>query len=121
MLRTGGWLTLLALLPLIAACSNEPSSMSIDVPDAAVSIPDAAIEDTGPALTYYRDVKPILDAKCLGCHRPGGIGPIDLSDPDVATQLAPLLRAEVEAGRMPPWPPGQECNRYLHDRSLSSV
>src|SRR5438132_6879780 len=28
--------------------------------------------------TYYRDVAPVLNRRCVSCHRPGGIGPFSL-------------------------------------------
>jgi hypothetical protein len=30
----------------------------------------------GSNVTFYRDVLPILEARCQGCHRPGEVGPM---------------------------------------------
>lgn len=75
--------------------------------------------DPGAALTYYKDVKPILDARCSSCHAEGGIGPFRLETYDQVQGLRDLVRDEVAARRMPPWPPNRGCNDYWGDRSLS--
>jgi len=38
-------------------------------------------------------------------------------------QQALLIAAEINNGKMPPWPPGEECrpSGYLHDRSLTDA
>lgn len=48
-------LALLALA-ILTSCSNESTSDLIDVP---------FVEN----VTYNNDIKPIIDANCLGCHR----------------------------------------------------
>ena len=35
---------------------------------------------TGRAVTYYKDVAPILNANCVVCHRQGEIGPFALTN-----------------------------------------
>jgi hypothetical protein len=79
----------------------------------------AESEDAPPS--YYADVKPILDAKCGGCHVDDGIAPFTLGDYEAASRLAPLIGAAVSARTMPPWPPSDSCNEhgYVGDRSLS--
>lgn len=60
----------------------------------------------GPAtVTYYRDVLPILQANCQGCHRPGEVGPFALQTYRQAVKWADGIAAETEARRMPPWKP----------------
>jgi hypothetical protein len=71
-----------------------------------------------PAVTYHRDIKPILDDRCGGCHSPGNIAPFALTTHAEAAMWAPALVAATAAGTMPPWPPDASCNTYAHDRSL---
>src|SRR3954467_10798296 len=62
----------------------------------------------GSGPTYYRDVAPILDAKCASCHRLGGIAPFALtSSADAKAHAAGILRL-TKAGLMPPWMPGSD-------------
>src|SRR5439155_10241228 len=35
---------------------------------------------TSSGLTYYRDVKPILETRCVSCHHDEGIAPFALTD-----------------------------------------
>ncbi len=60
---------------------------------------------------FYRDIKPIFDAKCNGCHVDGGIGPFALDTYEATKPLLGLIKEEVGAGRMPPWPPEQGLRR----------
>jgi hypothetical protein len=60
------------------------------------------------APTYYRDVAPILDAKCASCHRIGGIAPFALTTAaDARAHAAGIVRM-TKAGLMPPWMPGPD-------------
>jgi peroxiredoxin/mono/diheme cytochrome c family protein len=54
-------------------------------------------------LTYYRDVAPIVQTKCQGCHRPGGVGPFELMNYDDAYYSADRILEVVQERRMPPW------------------
>ena len=58
--------------------------------------------------TYYRDVAPILDAKCTTCHRLGGIAPFSLTTAGAANQHAAGIVRMTRAGLMPPWMPGPD-------------
>ncbi len=69
--------------------------------------------------TYWRDVAPIVQTSCVGCHREGGVGPFALGTYAQAFARKATIRRMVTERLMPPWPPGPGCNQYEHDRSLS--
>ncbi|MDQ3778274.1 MAG: monooxygenase, partial [Actinomycetota bacterium] len=47
---------------------------------AVTAIAIAGFGSAAPARpTYFQDVKPILDARCTGCHQAGGIAPFKLT------------------------------------------
>ncbi|MCL6529842.1 MAG: hypothetical protein K6T70_06960 [Meiothermus ruber] len=71
--------------------------------------------------TYYQDVKPILEAQCVGCHKPGGIAPFSLTEPQDAVARAQLIAAVTASGRMPPWPPGPDSPEFLDQRKLTEA
>ncbi len=78
-------------------------------------------EEEGPdpeAVTYYQHVKPILDAKCAGCHYEGGVAPFALTSYDDARVYAGISKLAIEAGSMPPWQANDDCNDYYARRSL---
>lgn len=84
--------------------------------------------DEGPAPVlgvaeplFYRDVKPIIDAKCAQCHRDGGIGPLPLTSYEEVTRVAQLVKVDVEAGIMPPWRASGPLDRYIGDRRLTEA
>jgi hypothetical protein len=104
----------LVALSLIAGCSSSGDDSMLS-PDSGTDV------DTGmePRLTYFRDVKPIIDGRCVACHEEGGIGPIDLSKPEVVAQAAPVIHTQVGDRIMPPWHAGEGCNTFTNDRSLT--
>ena len=72
-------------------------------------------------ITYWKDVKPIADTKCVGCHSPDNIAPFTLqSYADFKAQTDKVHVAVVNKV-MPPWPPGANCADYQDDRSLSDA
>lgn len=77
--------------------------------------------DTGEAgLTYWKDAKAVIDARCVSCHQAGAIAPFALETWEQVENFAPLLGESIVAGSMPPWPPSADCNSFQHDRSLSA-
>ena len=110
-------LVLLGTIPL-GACSATPNVGPGGVGGGGVS---GGVGGQGVAVTYYQDVAPILQAKCVTCHVAGGIGPIALDTPAAAVQQASALKVVTGSRTMPPWPPGPLSPKMLHDRSLSDA
>jgi mono/diheme cytochrome c family protein len=110
---------LLASLLVSAACSDG-ANLPV-APDAAPA--DAIAADASPAAssTYHQHVAPILQAKCVTCHAPGGIAPFALDTPAAAQSYAGLIKAATQRGDMPPWPPGPRGPAMLHERRLNST
>ena len=54
-------------------------------------------------VTYAKYVAPIIQKNCTVCHRPGGIGPIDLVDYEDARRYARRIRRQVSNRLMPPY------------------
>lgn len=71
-------------------------------------------------LTYYQDAKPIVDARCAGCHVDGGIGPFALTTYDDLFRFLADVQVAVATDRMPPWKPADCCRDLAHDRSLTA-
>jgi hypothetical protein len=53
----------------------------------------------------YRDVAPIIAAKCQQCHRPNDIAPFALMTYDDAQTWSADMRTALAQGIMPPWKP----------------
>jgi tetratricopeptide (TPR) repeat protein/mono/diheme cytochrome c family protein len=85
----------------------------------AVAVPRGAPADDARAVTFDKDIAPIVFAHCVSCHRPGEIGPFSLltyrDARQHATQIADLTARRV----MPPWKPQRGPEAFIGDRSLS--
>lgn len=84
---------LLALLAPLTFSGNAVSMQSSDEPAAG----------QGAAVSFTRDVAPILQQNCQICHRPGSVGPMSLLTYDEAKSYAPMIKAQVAAREMPPY------------------
>ena len=71
------------------------------------------------SLTFQADIKPIIDAKCAGCHLEGGIAPFSLTSFADMQAHGGVSKLSIEAGTMPPWQANNECNDYYGNRSLT--
>lgn len=106
----------LPLLLLLGACFyDEASPLPAEFAVCAAENPDAGIA----APTWFRDVEPIVIAKCQGCHTSGGLGPFPLESYQQVANVRSLVSAAVEERRMPPWQPAPCCATYRWDRSLT--
>ncbi|MBM3779509.1 MAG: tetratricopeptide repeat protein, partial [Acidimicrobiia bacterium] len=73
------------------------------------------------AVTFTRDVAPIVLSRCAPCHRPGAAGPFSLlSYADVRSRARQI--AAVTASRyMPPWLPEAGHGAFVGERRLSDA
>jgi hypothetical protein len=82
----------------------------------------ARSEPAPGSATYARDVAPILQRRCQGCHRPGQVGPFALSSYDDARGHAKMIASVVERGVMPPWNADARFDGvFVNQRRLSEV
>ena len=73
----------------------------------------------GPSPTFSKDVAPILFENCVGCHRPGEVGPFPLLTYQDARKRAKQL-AKLTASRiMPPWKPVAGHAEFKNARVLT--
>jgi hypothetical protein len=96
-----------------AACTSGEAASPAGAPFGVAAAPDAS--DAVP--TWFRDVEPIIQRECAGCHGPGGTGGFSL-DRVAAVSLASLIAERVSARDMPPWPPGNGGELLASSRAL---
>ena len=63
--------------------------------------------------SFTRDVAPLIQQKCAGCHRVGGVAPFALDTARGISSRASLIGAVVQARLMPPWPPGPRSPAFV--------
>src|ERR1700675_1918462 len=64
---------------------------------------ETAPSATMGGVTYTKDVAPIVQRACQGCHRPGQIGPFSLLTYDETRPWAKSIKVQVVQRNMPPW------------------
>ena len=71
----------------------------------ALSPAVAAAQGTVAAqdITFTRDVAPILQRSCVGCHRPDEVAPMSLRTYEEARPWARSIKNRVQSREMPPW------------------
>ncbi len=119
-------LSLGAVASAVVACSSgDPAT-----PGPKELPPDPAASSggtgSGAAVTFHRDVEPILQNHCQKCHTTGGLAPFPLLTFADAHAMSPAMVSETSTRRMPPWGAQDtaECKPKLpwnHDERLTEI
>jgi peroxiredoxin len=70
-------------------------------------------------ISYAKEIAPLLEQKCVGCHSPGNIGPFAMSSYRKVKSMADMIHEVVLARRMPPWDADPHYGKFANDRSLT--
>lgn len=71
--------------------------------------------------TWSGEIASIFYEKCTKCHNPSGIAPFSLVTYTEVSPMAVAIYDAVNQKRMPPWPPNNSFQQYVHNRELSST
>ncbi|NCF89169.1 MAG: alkyl hydroperoxide reductase, partial [Verrucomicrobiaceae bacterium] len=71
------------------------------------------------AVTYTKDISPIIYNNCTVCHREGEIGPFPLTNFEEVRDEAYTILHVTRKGTMPPWMPERGFGKFLGERSLT--
>jgi hypothetical protein len=115
--RTTASTLLVSLLVAASACAGAGAGTMFR--SAGVAVPKTVALSKTRAVTFTRDVAPILYKNCTTCHRPGGIGPMSLFEYANAVRKADEMRDAVSGGEMPPWHADAPHGTFSNDRRLS--
>jgi peroxiredoxin len=74
---------------------------------------------TATDITYSRDIAPVLQNRCVTCHREGEIAPFALTNYDEVAGWAAMIDEVVQEGRMPPWHASPQYGQFANDPRLS--
>ena len=87
---------------------------------ACVSL-GASTMQAGPAraVTFHRDVQPILQQRCQVCHRAGEAAPFSMAAYQEVRPWAKAIREAVLTRKMPPWFADAAPGTFSNDNRLS--
>src|SRR5215469_15991060 len=71
------------------------------------------------AVTFTKDIAPILYQHCVECHRPTGVAPMSLLEYKDARPWARSIKERVVDRSMPPWFADRKHGEFSNDPSLS--
>jgi len=81
----------------------------------------AAAAATTSTPSFNKDVLPILQRNCQGCHRPGQIGPMAFLTYQEARPWAKAIKEAVLTKKMPPWFADPRYGHFSNERKLSQT
>ena len=82
----------------------------------AMGITALAASNSAP-VTFNKDVLPILQKNCQGCHRPGELAPMSFLSYSETRPWAKAMKQAVVTKKMPPW--FAEKGHFANDRTLT--
>ena len=86
----------------------------------AAAVLACAAPESASQVTFYRDVLPVLQKNCQGCHRPGEAAPVAFMSYKETRPWAKAIREAVATRRMPPWFADPHVGKFSNDSSLSA-
>jgi peroxiredoxin len=108
---------------LAAALDDLLAGRPVAVPrtEASGCMISRPMQPTGEraAITFSKDVAPLIARHCAGCHRPGEVAPFSLLSYDDARAWAATIAEVVQQGRMPPWQADPRFGKFANDPHLS--
>lgn len=82
-------------------------------------LPASSASDAKSAVTFTKDVAPILYNNCVSCHRPDEIGPMSLITYKQTRPWARSIKEKVATRVMPPWHADPNYGHFSNDRRMS--
>ena len=108
-----------------AAAPGGPAATAGAAPATAGAAPGmapagATTAPAGGVATYQHDIRPIMEARCVGCHVAGGVGPFPLDTWESVDKVKAAVIPAVTSHRMPPWPADDSnCTKQRNKQRLS--
>ncbi len=81
----------------------------------------AAAKSGADAPTFSKDIAPILNQRCVECHRAGEAAPMPLGSYKEARPWAKSIKQAVVSRTMPPWSADPAVGHFKNSRRLSDT
>src|SRR5438552_3811103 len=78
------------------------------------------IQTASAAVTFTKDVAPLIFQHCSECHRDGQTAPFSLLTYEQAKKHSPEIIKAISDRTMPPWLPERGYGDFLQSRVLSA-
>lgn len=114
------------LLDALTAIANGSSPTEPRTTPVGCKLSPRMFEVPKDAVSFNREIAPILYAQCTECHRSGEVAPFELLAYADAAKRADFLAEIVKTRRMPPWKAEPNVGhflgeRILHDREIELI
>ena len=101
-----------------AILANKPiAKTSMPSPGCRITLPSA--DTPAQPLTYYKDIAPLINNRCVSCHQKGGLAPFPLESYEQIKKQAEACAEVVHDGQMPPWYAAKDFGPFTNNSSLS--
>ena len=105
---------------LTAVISGKPVAINeAEAVGCIVNLPERERKAEHAKISYVEQIAPLLQEKCVACHRPGGIGPWAMNSYESVRGFAPMIREVIRTKRMPPWYADPHFGNFVGDRSIT--
>jgi tetratricopeptide (TPR) repeat protein len=78
----------------------------------------SAPQPAAKSVTFSTDVAPIIQSRCVTCHRPGGDAPFSLALLDDVRRRASMIVSVTKSRYMPPWKPSPGAGDFQGSRRM---
>lgn len=98
---------------------GKPVTVEITTPVGCLFewLPDVG---TKSKITYTRDIAPIIQTRCLNCHREGQVAPFPLANYEQTAKHAKQIVRVTQDRVMPPWIPHPGHDKFVDERWLTN-
>ena len=85
----------------------------------AVAVALGAAQAQAQVPTWTQDIAPLMQDKCMNCHRPGEVAPMSLLTYENVRPWARSIRQMVEERIMPPWHADPQYGEFGNNRRMT--
>ncbi len=102
-----------------AVVAARPIAIPRTEPVGCLYEPAPAGKKGASAITYTRDIAPLVQANCVKCHRDGEVAPFALATYEDVSKRARQIVSVTQSRFMPPWKPEPDFGHFLNERRLT--
>jgi hypothetical protein len=96
-------------------------ALVMSAPPRAESRAEPAHDPITTKITFAREIRAILSARCTLCHAPGGPAPMALTTYEEVRPWARAIKEQVLARRMPTWHAARGFGAFKNDPTLTPI